>query len=121
VRRVEELAAGRHVVLAGDLDATPDAASIRFLRGLQSLGGTSAYHRDVWEWTHPGDSGHTFTTENPLMTQLTSAASRRSASRGGQRNASACAAAHSANVRGGRPHTSATVGTTTDSSSLPST
>jgi hypothetical protein len=30
---------GLHVVLAGDLDATPDAASVRFLRGRQSLGG----------------------------------------------------------------------------------
>jgi endonuclease/exonuclease/phosphatase family metal-dependent hydrolase len=68
-RRVEELCGGRHVVLAGDLDATPEAASIRFLRGLQSLGGTSVHYRDVWEWTHPGDPGHTFTTENPLMTQ----------------------------------------------------
>jgi endonuclease/exonuclease/phosphatase family metal-dependent hydrolase len=71
VRRVEELLGGRdrHVVLAGDLDATPDAASIRFLRGLQSLGGTSAYHHDAWERAHPGDPGHTFTTENPLMTE----------------------------------------------------
>jgi endonuclease/exonuclease/phosphatase family metal-dependent hydrolase len=68
-RRVEELFAGRHVVLAGDLDATPAAASIRFLRGLQSLSGTSVHYRDVWEWTHPGDLGHTFTTENPLVMQ----------------------------------------------------
>jgi endonuclease/exonuclease/phosphatase family metal-dependent hydrolase len=38
-RAVEEIAQGRdlrHVVLAGDLDATPDAASVRFWRGLQS-------------------------------------------------------------------------------------
>jgi endonuclease/exonuclease/phosphatase family metal-dependent hydrolase len=67
VRRVEELAGTRHVVLAGDLDATPDAASIRFLRGLQSLGGTSAYYHDAWETAHPGDPGHTFTRRNPLM------------------------------------------------------
>jgi endonuclease/exonuclease/phosphatase family metal-dependent hydrolase len=41
-RAIEEIAEGRdlrHVVLAGDLlDATPDAASVRFWRGLQSLG-----------------------------------------------------------------------------------
>jgi endonuclease/exonuclease/phosphatase family metal-dependent hydrolase len=73
VRRVEELVAERplHVVLAGDLDATPDAASIRFLRGLQSLEGTSAYYHDAWERAHPGDPGHTFTTRNPLMTEDT--------------------------------------------------
>ncbi len=69
VRRVEELVAAhpRHVVLAGDLDATPDAASIRFLRGLQSLDGESAYYHDAWETAHPGEPGHTFTTRNPLM------------------------------------------------------
>jgi endonuclease/exonuclease/phosphatase family metal-dependent hydrolase len=73
VRRVEELVAerARHVVLAGDLDATPDAASIRFLRGLQSLERTSAYYHDAWERAHPGEPGHTFTTRNPLMTAET--------------------------------------------------
>ena len=39
-RAIEEIVEGReglrHVVLAGDLDATPDAASVRFWRGLQS-------------------------------------------------------------------------------------
>ena len=36
-RTIEEIAEGRevHVVLAGDLDATPDAASVRFWRGRQ--------------------------------------------------------------------------------------
>jgi endonuclease/exonuclease/phosphatase family metal-dependent hydrolase len=69
VRRVEELVAERprHVVLAGDLDATPDAASLRFLRGLQSLEGESTYYHDAWDTAHPGDPGHTFTTRNPLM------------------------------------------------------
>jgi hypothetical protein len=43
-RTIEEIAQGReprHVVLAGDLDATPDAASVCFWRGRQSLGGMS--------------------------------------------------------------------------------
>jgi endonuclease/exonuclease/phosphatase family metal-dependent hydrolase len=31
----------RHVVLAGDFNAVPDSASVRFWRGLQSLDGTS--------------------------------------------------------------------------------
>jgi endonuclease/exonuclease/phosphatase family metal-dependent hydrolase len=68
-RRVEEIVARRpiHVVLAGDLDAVPDASSIRFLRGLQSLGGMSVCYRDVWATTHPGDPGHTFMRRNPLV------------------------------------------------------
>jgi endonuclease/exonuclease/phosphatase family metal-dependent hydrolase len=69
-RFVEELVGerGMHVVLAGDFDATPDAASVRFWSGRQSLGGMSACYRDAWESTHPGDPGHTFTASNPLVT-----------------------------------------------------
>ena len=58
----------RHVVLAGDLDATPEASSVRFWRGLQSLGGMSVCYRDAWGSTHPEKPGHTFTAENPLVT-----------------------------------------------------
>jgi endonuclease/exonuclease/phosphatase family metal-dependent hydrolase len=57
-----------HVVLAGDFNATPDSASVRFWRGLQSLGDKSVCYRDVWESVHPGDPGHTFTLHNPLVT-----------------------------------------------------
>jgi endonuclease/exonuclease/phosphatase family metal-dependent hydrolase len=66
---VEELVGGRsmHVVLAGDFDADPNAASVRFWCGSQSLGGMSVCYRDAWESTHPGDPGHTFTPQNPLM------------------------------------------------------
>jgi endonuclease/exonuclease/phosphatase family metal-dependent hydrolase len=69
-RAIEESIAGRemHVVLAGDFDATPDAASVRFWRGLQSLDGTSVCYRDAWEAIHPGEPGHTFTARNPLVT-----------------------------------------------------
>jgi endonuclease/exonuclease/phosphatase family metal-dependent hydrolase len=72
-RRIEEIVAERpmHVVLAGDLDATPDASSIRFLRGLQSLGGTSVWYRDSWSAAHPDDPGYTFTTRNPLVMENT--------------------------------------------------
>jgi endonuclease/exonuclease/phosphatase family metal-dependent hydrolase len=72
-RRIEELAGGRylHVVLAGDLNAAPDTASIRFLRGLQSLGGMSVAYLDAWEQTHPGEPGHTFTPRNPLVMEET--------------------------------------------------
>jgi endonuclease/exonuclease/phosphatase family metal-dependent hydrolase len=70
-RQIEEIAEGRdvrHVVLAGDLDATAEAASVRFWRGLQSLDGLSVCYRDAWGSTHPDEPGHTFTSENPLVT-----------------------------------------------------
>lgn len=55
------------VVLMGDLNAAPDAASIRFLTGKQSLDGTSVRYEDAWAATHPDDPGHTFTPGNPLV------------------------------------------------------
>jgi endonuclease/exonuclease/phosphatase family metal-dependent hydrolase len=66
---VERLAAGRelHVVVAGDFDAPPDTASMRFWRGRQSLGGTSVCYRDAWEQVNGDDPGHTFTPETPLI------------------------------------------------------
>ncbi len=69
-RAIEEFVEGRemHVVLAGDFDATPDAASVRFWRGLQSLGSVSVCYRDAWESVHPVELGHTFTARNPLVT-----------------------------------------------------
>ncbi len=68
-RFVEEFVGGRsmHVVLAGDFDADPEAASVRFWCGRQSLGYMSVCYRDAWESTHPGDPGHTYTPRNPLM------------------------------------------------------
>jgi endonuclease/exonuclease/phosphatase family metal-dependent hydrolase len=63
-RFVEELAGDRHVVLAGDFDATPDATSMRFWRGLHALDGLSVCYRDAWETAHPGEPGHTFTRDN---------------------------------------------------------
>src|SRR5215203_3679954 len=66
-RLVEDLLGKRevsHVVLAGDFNAAPDSASVRFWRGLQSLGDTSVCYRDAWESTHPEDPGHTFTPRN---------------------------------------------------------
>lgn len=67
-RFVEDAIAGREppVVLAGDMDADPRAASIRFLTGRQSLGGLSVCYRDAWESTHPTEPGETFGAGNPL-------------------------------------------------------
>ena len=57
----------QHVVLVGDLNADPEATSIRFWSGRQSLGDMSVCYRDAWESTHPGDPGHTYTPRNPLL------------------------------------------------------
>jgi endonuclease/exonuclease/phosphatase family metal-dependent hydrolase len=69
-RFVEDLVADRPevpVVLFGDLNADPDAASIRFLTGRQSLDGTSVRYEDAWAATHPGEAGHTFSPRNALV------------------------------------------------------
>jgi endonuclease/exonuclease/phosphatase family metal-dependent hydrolase len=55
------------VVLLGDFNAAPDAASIRFLTGKQSLHGTSVRYEDAWIAIHDGEPGHTFTPRNPLV------------------------------------------------------
>jgi endonuclease/exonuclease/phosphatase family metal-dependent hydrolase len=70
---VERLVAERerHVVVAGDFDATPDSASLRFWRGRQGLGETSVCYRDAWEHIHGDEPGHTFSPENPLVAEGT--------------------------------------------------
>jgi endonuclease/exonuclease/phosphatase family metal-dependent hydrolase len=70
-RRLEELAAERdfHVVLVGDLDAEPDAASLRFLAGKQSLDRISVCYRRAWERAHPGERAPTFTQRNGLAAE----------------------------------------------------
>jgi endonuclease/exonuclease/phosphatase family metal-dependent hydrolase len=69
-RAIETQLDGRpgHVVLAGDFTANPEAASVRFLTGRQSLQGESVCYRDAWEATHPGEPGETFTPRNALLT-----------------------------------------------------
>jgi endonuclease/exonuclease/phosphatase family metal-dependent hydrolase len=79
-RLIEELVGDRHVIVGGDLDAVPDASSIRFWRGRQGLDGFSVKYWDAWETVHPGDPGHTFTPRNPLVmeeTQVTREEARR--------------------------------------------
>jgi endonuclease/exonuclease/phosphatase family metal-dependent hydrolase len=51
-------------IIAGDFNAAPDAASIRYLRGLQSLGGRSVHYHDAWEIAGVGP-GYTWTVDNP--------------------------------------------------------
>jgi endonuclease/exonuclease/phosphatase family metal-dependent hydrolase len=69
-RFIEELVADRPalpVVLLGDFNAGPDAASLQFLTGRRSLDGVGVRYEDAWEAVHPDDPGQTFTPRNPLV------------------------------------------------------
>lgn len=52
-------------IIAGDLNASPKSAGIRFLTGLQSLGGRSTQYHDAWAVAGDG-TGYTWTVSNPL-------------------------------------------------------
>lgn len=57
----------QQVILVGDFDADPDAASVRFWSGRQSLGDISVCYRDAWQSVHPDQPGHTFTPCSPVV------------------------------------------------------
>ena len=59
----------RHVVVAGDFNADPDADSVALWCGRRSLEGTSVCYRDAWEDARPGEAGHTFTPTNPRVAE----------------------------------------------------
>ncbi|MBY8871821.1 endonuclease/exonuclease/phosphatase family protein [Micromonospora sp. PLK6-60] len=56
-----------HVVVLGDFDAAPDAASVRFWTGRQSLAGVSVCYQDCWAAVRGDEPGHTFSPDNPLV------------------------------------------------------
>jgi endonuclease/exonuclease/phosphatase family metal-dependent hydrolase len=58
-------AGGFPPILVGDFNADPESAEIRFLKGLQSLGGRSAYFCDAWEHAGDGGKGATWSNANP--------------------------------------------------------
>jgi len=60
-------------LLAGDFDATSDAASIRFLTGLQSLHRRSAGWVDAWAVAGEGSRGDTWTSANPYAAPFAAA------------------------------------------------
>jgi endonuclease/exonuclease/phosphatase family metal-dependent hydrolase len=63
----------RPPVLAGDFDATPDAASIRFLSGLQSLKGHDTAWYDAWTVAGDGSPGWTWSSDNLYVAPFTAA------------------------------------------------
>lgn len=56
-------------IIAGDFNAAPDAASIRYLTGRQSLSGRSVHYHDAWEVAGDGP-GHTWTADNAHTADL---------------------------------------------------
>ena len=66
-RRLSELAdpGDVPVVLAGDLDAEPDAASLRFFTGRQSVDGVSSAYVQAWDVAHPGERCWTLDPPKP--------------------------------------------------------
>ena len=51
-------------IIAGDFNAAPDAASIRYLTGRRSLQGRSVHYHDAWAIAGEGP-GYTWTVDNP--------------------------------------------------------
>lgn len=51
-------------IIAGDFNSSPDATSIRYLSGLQSIDGRSVKYHDAWAVAGEGP-GYTWTTDNP--------------------------------------------------------
>jgi endonuclease/exonuclease/phosphatase family metal-dependent hydrolase len=49
-------------IIAGDFSAAPDAACIRYLSGLQSLGGDSVHYHDAWTVAGAG-AGYTWSCD----------------------------------------------------------
>jgi endonuclease/exonuclease/phosphatase family metal-dependent hydrolase len=68
-RRLAEIARDRDipVVLGGDFDAEPDAASLRFFLGRQSLDGMSTAFVRAWDEAHPGQPCWTLDPANALF------------------------------------------------------
>jgi endonuclease/exonuclease/phosphatase family metal-dependent hydrolase len=51
-------------IIAGDFNATPEASSIRYLTGQQSINGRSVHYHDAWAVAGDGP-GYTWDIDNP--------------------------------------------------------
>ena len=56
-------------VLAGDLNAEPDSAEVRFLTGLTARGGRSVYFQDAWRVAGGRGPGNSWDNRNPFAAQ----------------------------------------------------
>lgn len=52
-------------IIAGDLNAEPDATAVRYLTGLASVDGQSTYFQDAWRLAGDGGPGLTWSNHNP--------------------------------------------------------
>lgn len=57
-------------IVAGDFDATPEAGSIRFMKGLQSLEGVSTHFLDAWDIAGDGGPGYTWSCDNLIAREI---------------------------------------------------
>jgi endonuclease/exonuclease/phosphatase family metal-dependent hydrolase len=55
---------GYPVILVGDFNAVPESNEHRYMRGLNSIDGTSTFYTDAWEVHNSQGSGATWSTEN---------------------------------------------------------
>jgi len=61
---VADPAAAVPPILAGDLNADPDSAEVRYLTGLTSLADESVYFHDAWRVAGGGGAGYTWDNRN---------------------------------------------------------
>ncbi len=55
-------------IIAGDFNATPQAAAIRYLSGLEALNGRSVHYHDAWAVAGDGP-GYTWSVDNPTAAE----------------------------------------------------
>lgn len=63
---IAEVSRADPAVVMGDLNATPDEASIQFLHGESSHNGATGDFVDCWTAAHPGDPGFTYASFGPV-------------------------------------------------------
>jgi endonuclease/exonuclease/phosphatase family metal-dependent hydrolase len=51
-------------ILVGDFNAEPESSEVRYITGLQSIGGRSVYFRDAWRHAGTGSDGLTWSNRN---------------------------------------------------------
>jgi endonuclease/exonuclease/phosphatase family metal-dependent hydrolase len=73
-KREDQIVAAERVIAAhpapvkiwgGDFNAAPDSDEIRWLRGLRSVEGRRVYYQDAFLQRHPGQTGVTWSADNP--------------------------------------------------------
>lgn len=69
VRALADPASPLPPILAGDFNADPDSAEIRYLSGLQSIDGRSTFYQDAWRVAGGREPGFTWDNRNSFTAQ----------------------------------------------------